>query len=104
MKKVLGFFLAVSCLGGTTSFAYADDELLLKSNCYACHAIDKRKYGPTFNEVAAKYVNDDKSAKKLAKKIKVGGTGVWGIDVMPAQPKLSEADALTLAKYVLSLK
>ena len=54
--------------------------------------------------MAAKYANDDKSAKKLAKKIKAGGTGVWGVDVMPAQPQLSKADALILAKYVLSLK
>jgi cytochrome c len=54
--------------------------------------------------VAAKYANDSKAAEKLAKKIKAGGKGVWGDDVMPAQPNLSKADALTLAKHVLSLK
>ena len=104
MKKAVNYFLVFLCLTGTISFAHADDALLLKSNCLACHSMDKRKYGPTFKEVAAKYANDDKSAKKLAKKIKDGGTGVWGVDVMPAQPKLSKADALILAKYVLSLK
>ena len=104
MKKALKFFLVISCLASTISFAQADEALILKSNCLACHSVDKRKYGPTVNEVAAKYANDDKAAKKLAKKIKAGGTGVWGVDVMPAQPKLSQADALILAKYVLSLK
>jgi cytochrome c len=104
MKKVVNYFSVFLCLTGISSFAHADDALLLKSNCTACHSVDKRKYGPTLKEVALKYANDDKSAKKLAKKIKLGGTGVWGIDVMPAQPKLSEADALILAKYVLSLK
>jgi cytochrome c len=104
MKKTVSYLLVFACLTGTISFAYADDALLLKSNCLACHSIDKRKYGPTFKEVAFKYANDDKTAKKLAKKIKGGGTGVWGVDVMPAQPKLSETDALILAKYVLSLK
>ncbi len=103
MRKLVSF-LVFSCLTGTMSFAYADYDLLLKSNCLACHAIDKRKYGPTLKEVASKYANDRKAAEKLAKKIKAGGTGVWGIDVMPPQPKLSKADALTLAKYVLSLK
>lgn len=103
MRKLVSFFV-FSCLTGTMSFAYADYALLVKSNCLACHAIDKRKYGPTFNEVASKYANDSKAAQKLAKKIKAGGTGVWGVDVMPAQPKLSKADALILAKYVLSLK
>ena len=86
------------------SFAHADNELLVKSNCLACHAIDKRKYGPTFNEVAAKYADDPKAVKKLAKKIKNGGSGVWGQDMMPPQTKLSKADALTLSKYILSLK
>ena len=104
MKKAVRLFLVSSCLIGATSFAHADDALLQKSNCLACHSMDKRKYGPTFKEVAAKYANDDKTAKKLAKKIKSGGTGVWGVDVMPAQPQLSKADALILAKYVLSLK
>ena len=103
MRKLIRF-LVFSCLTGTMGFAYADYALLVKSNCLACHAIDKRKYGPTLNEVAAKYANDPKAEKKLAKKIKAGGTGVWGADVMPPQPQLSKADALILAKYVLSLK
>lgn len=103
MRKLVSV-LAFSCLTGTTSFAHADYDLLVKSNCLACHYIDKRKYGPKLNEVAAKYANETDAAEKLAKKIKGGGTGVWGEDVMPPQPQLSEADALILAKYVLSLK
>lgn len=103
MRKLVSF-LVFSGLTGTMSFAHADYALLVKSNCLACHAIDKRKYGPTLNEVASKYANDSKAAEKLAKKIKAGGSGVWGADVMPPQPKLSRADALILAKYVLSLK
>ena len=103
MRKLVGV-LTIACLSGTVSFAYADYDLLVKSNCLACHYLDKRKYGPKLNEVAAKYVNDSQAAEKLAIKIKNGGSGVWGEDVMPPQPQLSEADALTLAKYVLSLK
>ena len=104
MKKVTNFFLVFSCLITTISFAHADEALLQKSNCLACHSIDKRKYGPTLKEVAIKYADDKNAAKTLAKKIKLGGTGVWGVDVMPSQPKLSKADALILANYVLSLK
>jgi len=103
MRKLVRFWV-FSCLTGTLVFVHADDALLVKSNCLACHAVDKRKYGPTFNEVASKYANDSKAAEKLAEKIKAGGTGVWGDDVMPSQPDLSKADALILAKYVLSLK
>ena len=96
--------LIFSCLSSTMGFAYADYDLLVKSNCLACHYLDKRKYGPKLNEVAAKYANDSNAAEIIAKKIKLGGSGVWGEDMMPPQPQLSDADALTLAKYVLSLK
>jgi cytochrome c len=40
----------------------------------------------------------------LAKKIQAGGTGVWGEDIMPPQPQVSDAEALELANYILSLK
>ena len=103
MKKLISV-LMFSCFAGTVGNAYADYDLLVKSNCLACHYLDKRKYGPKLNEVSAKYVNDSNAVEKLAKKIKEGGAGVWGEDMMPPQPQLSEADAVTLAKYVLSLK
>ena len=100
----LAKLVLVLCLIGTAASAYADYELLVKSNCLACHYIDKRKYGPKLNEVASKYTNDANAAEKLAKKIKAGGSGVWGEDMMPPQPQVSEADSLILAKYILALK
>lgn len=95
---------ALICLLVTADFVYADQDLLQRKNCFACHGIDKRKYGPNFVEVAAKYANDSKAVDKLAKKIRAGGAGVWGQDIMPPQPQVSDADARVLAKYVLSLK
>ena len=44
------------------------------------------------------------AAKTLARKIQAGGTGVWGEDIMPPQPQVSDADAIALAEYILSLK
>lgn len=103
MKKITCFLISL-ILSGTTGYAFADYDLLVKSNCLACHYVDKRKYGPKLNEIASKYGNESNVVDMLAKKIKAGGTGVWGEDVMPPQPQLSEADALILAKYILSLK
>ncbi len=78
--------------------------LLQRNNCLACHMIDKRKYGPKLVEVAAKYAGDAGAVDKLAKKIKAGGSGVWGEDIMPPQPHVSDADARTLAEYILALQ
>ncbi len=97
-------WLAVTCLLGAAAPARADYDLVVKKNCLACHQIDKRKYGPNFKEVAAKYADQKNAADILARKIRRGGTGVWGPDVMPPQPQVSDAEARVLAKYVLSLK
>ena len=42
------------------------------------------------------------AATALAASIKAGGSGKWGPVPMPSQPALSEADALTLANWVLA--
>jgi cytochrome c len=89
------------CVAGQ---ARADLELAQKKNCLACHTVDKRKYGPNFQQVAAKYADQKDAAAMLAKKIRKGGTGVWGQDIMPPQPQVSAAEARTLATYILSLK
>ena len=97
-------WLAVVGVLGAAGTARADYDLVVKKNCLACHQIDKRKYGPNFKEVAAKYADQKNAADVLAKKIRRGGTGVWGQDVMPPQPQVSAAEARALARYVLSLK
>ena len=78
--------------------------LMQRNNCTACHLIDKRKYGPHFNEVAARYAGNAGAVALLASKIRAGGTGVWGEDVMPPQLNVSEADARTMAELMLALK
>ena len=88
----------------TAGTALADADLLKKSNCMACHAVDQKRFGPSFKEVATKYIDDSSAAGIFAKKIQAGGVGVWGQLPMPAQPQVSEADAKTLAEYILSLK
>ena len=96
--------VAVIGLLAATAPVRADYDLVLKKNCLACHQVDKRKYGPNFKEIAAKYADQKNAADILAKKIRSGGTGVWGPDVMPPQPQVSLTEARALAKYVLSLK
>ena len=97
-------WIAVVALLGAAGSVRADYDLVVKKNCLACHQVDKRKYGPNFKEVAAKYADQKNAADVLARKIRRGGTGVWGPDVMPPQPQVSAAEALALARYVLSVK
>ena len=93
---------------GWSSVARADtaqlQTLMQRNNCTACHLIDKHQYGPKFNDVAARYAGNAGAVAMLATKIRAGGTGVWGEDVMPPQPNVSEADARTMAELLLALK
>ena len=101
--------LAVGMVAAIPSHAvYADTEelkvLLQRNNCLACHAIDKRKYGPILQEIAAKYAGKPSAVKELAVKIKAGGSGVWGADMMPPQPHVSNVDAERMARLIMALK
>ncbi len=81
--------------------SFASQQLAQKNACLACHAPAKKLVGPAYNDVARKYAGQADAVAKLSDSIRKGGSGVWGAVPMPAQPNLSEADAKTLAQWVL---
>ena len=46
--------------------AEAAKTLAKQSNCFKCHATEKKKDGPSYKEVAAKYKGKPDAAEKLA--------------------------------------
>ena len=91
------------CAVGAAS-AQAPEDLLKKSGCTACHAVDKKVIGPAYSEVAAKYKGDAGAAAKLHDKVKKGGSGTWGPVPMPPNPQVSDADIKAMVAYILALK
>ncbi|MDP1995923.1 MAG: hypothetical protein Q8J90_01880 [Gallionella sp.] len=79
-------------------------QLAKKNNCFACHAVGKKVVGPSFKDIAAKYRGDPEAEALMMDRIAKGGSGVWGVMVMPPTPKASETDRRILAKLVLSSK
>ncbi|MGB8338537.1 MAG: c-type cytochrome [Burkholderiales bacterium] len=84
--------------------ANASQELATKNQCLACHSVDKKIIGPSFQEVAAKYGSDKDAEAKLVKKVKEGGSGVWGPMAMPPNAAVKDDDIKTLVKWVLAQK
>lgn len=82
----------------------ADESLLKKNNCLACHSVDKKLVGPAYKDIANKYRGESGAAEKLSKKIRSGGSGVWGPIPMPAYANMPEADSKKIADYILGLK
>lgn len=52
--------------------ADAAQALAKKSNCFKCHAIDKKKDGPPFKETAGKYKGKADAEEKLVKHLTTG--------------------------------
>lgn len=102
MKVFVAAAVAAGLLSAAPAFASAD--LAKAKNCLACHAVDKKLVGPSYQEVAKKYAGDAGAAAKLAEKIQKGGSGVWGTMPMPANPQVNAEEAKTLATWVLSQK
>ena len=80
------------------------EALMKKDGCAACHAVDKKIVGPAYVDVAAKYKNDKNAVAMLSKKVKEGGTGVWGNIPMPANPQVNDAEAKQLVQWILTVK
>ncbi len=77
-------------------------DLIAANDCLACHKINEKLIGPSYQEVAAKYTTQDTDA--LVESIIKGGTGKWGEVPMIAHTNLSIDDAKEMVKYILSLK
>ena len=69
MRKATVVALGAVLALGVAPVARADDaaveSLMKKSNCFKCHAVDKKKDGPSFKETAAKYKGKADAEAKL---------------------------------------
>jgi len=77
-------------------------DLAKAAACMACHGVTDKLVGPGFREVATRYASDGNAESRLVAKVKAGGVGVWGAVPMPAQPKLTDADARTVVQWILA--
>jgi cytochrome c len=102
------FFMLTAALAAATlsgsAMADAGADLAKAKNCLACHAVATKVVGPAYKDVAKKYAGDKTAEDKLVQKVMKGGSGTWGAVPMPANPQVTEAEAHTLVKWVLSQK
>ena len=97
--------LAASVVFAGNALAENGEMLAKNNNCMTCHAIDKRTFGPSFREIAAKYQGSKGAQIVLEKKVRSGGAGVWGKIPMPATAmSVSDGDIKSIVQWVLSLK
>ncbi len=80
-----------------------DYKLIAQSDCKACHNIERKTIGPAYIDIAKKYTNNEQNIALLTAKIKNGGSGVWGPQVMSAHPQTPEEDIVEMVNYIMDL-
>jgi cytochrome c551/c552 len=85
---------AAAGAGGSSAFALAQ-----KHACTACHGLDAKLVGPSFQDIAKKQGGRGDAVEYLSGKIKAGGSGVWGAIPMPPQ-SLGDDDARAIAQWL----
>ncbi len=85
--------------GAVTSGA----KLIAKSDCKTCHNKKVKTIGPAYVSVAAKYKTTAANREYLITKVKNGGSGVWGNQIMNAHHDLPNDDIGAMVDYILGL-
>jgi cytochrome c len=105
LKKILPFLVASFCAAPSWAVdAAAAQALLKKSDCFKCHAVDKKKDGPSFKETAAKNKGKPDAEDKLTKhittspKVKVDGKE----EEHPAIKSTKPDEIKNVVEYILS--
>lgn len=105
-KQITTALFAVATFAIAASAHAADGEAIVKkARCVACHAVDTKRVGPAYKEVAAKYKGDAKAPAALFDKVRHGGSGNWGnVPMIPhGEDKISNDDLHEAIKWILSL-
>ena len=92
--------MLVTALALTTSgyaSAQAPTDLLKSKNCMGCHDVDKKKVGPAFKDIAAKYKDNKDAEARVIAALKEGKGH-------PVKANATDAELKTLVDYVLSVK
>lgn len=103
-RPSIASFVAVLAVAGSFGWsrpAAASDALTRKYACVACHQAAAKTVGPSWKEIGAKYADGKRTAAQLATSIKAGGSGKWGSIPMPAQAQVPDADAQSIAQWLL---
>jgi cytochrome c len=92
-------YLASTATSQKENFAIS---LLMKSNCFTCHAFKNKLIGPSFEQVALKYPINSTTIEALSKKVIAGATGTWGSAVMPPHPDIQKENINEMIGWILT--
>lgn len=72
MKSILFVVAAAGMLAASAVQAQSGADVTKAKGCLNCHAMDKKKVGPAFKDIAAKYQGQASAQTDLVAKLKEG--------------------------------
>lgn len=108
MKKTRLFAPALALFIFSTPGMAADADaakaLLKKNDCFKCHALSKKKDGPSYKSIAKKYQGEADAVQKLHTHVTTGPmVEVDGVEEEHKVIKGSEAEISNMIDWILSL-
>ena len=104
-RAALAAVTAAFCVAAAAADGGAADAqaLLTHYKCYICHADRETKAGPAYADVAARLRDNPDAVSLIAREIRRGlrRGGPWH---MPPHPEVSNEEARTIARYIMSVK
>lgn len=96
MKQIVLALAIAGVFAAGVAHAQSGPDVVKAKGCLNCHELDKKKVGPAFKDVAAKYKGDKDAQGKLAGKLK---EGKGHLKIVATDAELKAA-----LQYVLSTK
>jgi len=95
----LALLAAVAVPVSAADFAQVQ-PLLVKNGCQGCHAQAAKVTGPSYHDIAARYINKPDSRTYLAGKIREGSSHTWGAASMPPNPTVDDLDLKLIVEWI----
>ena len=92
---------AASASAGAADLA-ALQATLAKYGCQGCHAVDGKVNGPSYHEIAAKYIDKPDARSYLAGKIRNGSSNTWGAAAMPPTGNIDELELKSIVDWLVA--
>lgn len=97
---------AMPSANGTTNDEQAPPgmKLMKTSDCFNCHAVDQKRVGPPFIEIATKYRKQAGALEASVQRVIKGSTGVWGKVPMIPHGHNTPEEIREMVSWVYSLE
>jgi cytochrome c551/c552 len=80
---------------------FASGQSVDATRCFDCHAVDRKKIGPSFMDIASRYRSNPGALQTVADHIRNGSRGIWG--AIPAPPsRVTPEEAIALARWAIA--